>query len=265
MSAIDRLLTIMARLRDPQRGCPWDQEQTFATIGPYTLEEAYEVVDAIERGDMDDLRDELGDLLFQVVFYARMAEEAGLYAFDDIVESICDKMIRRHPHVFGDVEVGTATEQTAHWERHKERERHARASEASVPPSALDGVSAALPATTRAHKLQRRAARVGFDWSDVRAVTRKLDEEIAEFHREMDTDAPAVRLHDEIGDILFTCVNLARHVGIDPETALRHANAKFERRFRTMEAMCDDRGLRPQHLSLAELDALWEKAKANCD
>src|SRR5215472_3259246 len=207
---LDRLLAIMARLRDPERGCPWDRAQNFATIAPYTIEEAYEVADAIERADMPALKDELGDLLFQVVFHARMAEEAGLFAFDEVAATIADKMERRHPHVFGDVRIDSAAAQTAAWEQHKAAERRDRAQRAGEGHSVLDGVALALPALLRAAKIQARAARIGFDWPQARPVFDKLAEEIAELKAEFEASADAARLEDELGDVLFAAANLAR-------------------------------------------------------
>ncbi len=254
---IERLLSIMARLRDPERGCPWDLEQSFATIAPHTIEEAYEVADAIERGDLAALKDELGDLLFQVVFYAQMAREAGVFDFHAIVESICNKMMDRHPHVFGEAKVASAAAQTTAWETHKAAERAARPG----PAGALDGVVAALPALTRAVKLQKRAARVGFDWPDAAGAREKIAEELAELTAEIDSGGQPDRVRDEAGDLLFACVNLARHLGVDPETALRHANRKFETRFRAVEAMLAAQGRGPSEASLDELEALWQRAK----
>lgn len=254
---IERLRAIMARLRDPDGGCPWDVQQSFASIVPYTIEEAYEVADAIDRGDRADLREELGDLLLQVVFHARMAEEEGSFAFDDVVEGICDKMVRRHPHVFGDAVVADAAAQTRAWEEHKRREKQGQADR-----SALAGVAAGLPEWLRALKLQKRAAAVGFEWPDVQPVLDKLHEEVEEVRAEFAHGADPARLLDEIGDVLFVAVNLARHAGVDPSTALRHANAKFERRFRSMEA----RAVRDFDQTLAELaldiqEQLWIAAK----
>ena len=235
---IDELLDVMARLRDPAHGCPWDVEQTFRTIAPYTIEEAYEVAEAIERDDMAALQDELGDLLFQVVFHARMAEEAGAFAFDDVAGGIVGKMVRRHPHVFGDKEVSDAAAQTVHWEELKAAERET-ARNSSEPVSALDGVALGLPALLRALKLQKRAARVGFDWPSTLEVFEKFAEELAELQKEIDSNGDRERMTDEIGDLLFVLVNLARHLEVDPEGALRHANAKFERRFRAVERAFD--------------------------
>ena len=243
---IDRLTTIMARLRDPETGCDWDVAQNFSTIAPYTIEEAYEVADAIARNDMADLKDELGDLLLQVVFHSRMAEEAGLFALPDVVAAISDKMERRHPHVFGDAAGGHAQ----HWERLKADER-----EAKGDSGALDGVAIGLPALLRAEKLQKRAARTGFDWPDAEGPRAKVIEEIAE----IDAASPAER-EEEIGDLLFAVVNWARHLGVDAEAALRGANAKFERRFKAMEAEAGDAFA---WLDLEAKEALWVNAKTN--
>lgn len=256
---ITRLLAIMARLRDRENGCPWDVLQTFETIAPYTIEEAYEVADAIDRKDHADLRDELGDLLLQVVFHARMAEEAGHFAFGDVVAAICDKMVRRHPHVFGGARVESAAAQTASWEALKAGERAAKG---ATDASALAGVPRGLPEWQRALKLQKKAARVGFDWPDVNPVFAKLHEEIDEVRAEFANGADHARLTDEIGDVLFVCVNLARHAKVDVSQALRHANAKFERRFRRMEALAAAAGGELDGKPLAEQDALWERAKA---
>jgi ATP diphosphatase len=256
-NGIDRLLAIMARLRDPETGCPWDIEQDFDTIAPYTIEEAYEVADAIARRDMGELRDELGDLLFQVVYHARMAEEAGDFAFADVVRAISDKMVRRHPHVFGEESRDkSAEQQTRDWERIKAAERRGRDRAAS----ALDGVTAGLPALTRAVKLQARAARVGFDWPDAGAVLDKIAEETAELVEARDA-GDAAALAEEYGDLMFVMANLARHLRIDPEAALRAANAKFVRRFAAVEAALARDGRRPEDSTLAEMDALWDAAK----
>jgi ATP diphosphatase len=258
---MDVLLQVMARLRDRERGCPWDVEQTFATIAPYTIEEAYEVAEAIERNDMDALQDELGDLLFQVVFHARMAEEAGGFAFDDVARGIVDKMVRRHPHVFGDKEIADAAAQTVHWEDLKAHER-AEAAKSRGPASALDGVALGLPALLRALKLQKRAARVGFDWPSTLQVFEKFAEEIAELQSEIESNGNKDRMTDEIGDLLFVLVNLARHLEVDPEGALRHANAKFERRFRAVEEAFDHD---LAGVSLDCMEAAWQRAKKDED
>ena len=264
---IDRLLEIMAALRTPGTGCPWDLEQTFATIVPFTLEEAYEVADAVERGDYADLRDELGDLLLQVVFHARMAEEEGRFDFGGVVEAITAKLIRRHPHVFGEARDLSPNEVKALWGNIKVLEKQRRAAEraaAGAPPEAaggaLSGVPAALPALTRALKLQEKASKVGFDWAEARAVIAKLREEIAEIEAEIATgDAEAAA--GEVGDLLFAAANLARHLGVDPEAALRGTNAKFERRFAHIEARLGAEGRGPATASLDEMEALWVEAK----
>lgn len=256
-----RLLRIMARLRDPQSGCPWDVEQTFRTIAPYTIEEAYEVAEAIEQNDLAALKDELGDLLLQVVFHARMAEEDGRFDFEAVAAAIGDKMVRRHPHVFGDVSVDSAAAQTRAWEDTKAAERAAKKADGEAQ-GALDGVTVGLPALTRAGKLQRRAARVGFDWPETLQVFEKIDEEIAEIKEEIENGSDPVRLEDEVGDLLFVAVNLARHLAVDPEAALRRSNAKFERRFRSMERalLADHAALKD--LPLEVLEEAWQAAKA---
>ena len=257
---IERLIEIMALLRDPEKGCPWDIDQTFASIAPHTIEEAYEVVEAIEQNDMSALVDELGDLLLQVVFHARLAEEVSIFSFDDVVQAICDKLVRRHPHVFGNTKIHSAEAQVASWEAQKASEREEKAA-LDAPCSALDGVTRGLPALTRALKLQKRAARVGFDWFDAKDVLDKFDEEIKEMSAEMTLDPDPKRLMDEMGDLLFTCVNMARKLDLDPETALRHGNEKFERRFRGVEALLAKDGKTPETSNLDEMEVLWDKAK----
>jgi nucleoside triphosphate diphosphatase len=257
---IQRLLAVMARLRDPGRGCPWDREQNFKTIAPYTIEEAYEVAEAIDRGDMKALKEELGDLLLQVVFHARMAEERQLFDFDDVAGAIADKMVRRHPHVFGDTEINSAAAQTIAWEEQKEAERRRKAAEEGRVPSVLDGVGPALPALTRALKIQSRAARVGFDWGAPAPILDKIEEEIGELRAELD-GAPPERLEDEVGDLLFAVTNLARHLAIDPEGSLRHATLKFERRFHRIEALLAEAGRSPAEATLDEMERFWEHAK----
>jgi len=256
---VERLLAIMALLRDPERGCPWDREQDFASIAPYTLEEAYEVEDAIRRGDFEALRDELGDLLLQVVYHARMAEEAGRFAFPDVVASIVAKLVRRHPHVFGDAEVEDAEAQTHSWEALKADER-ARATDGRA--GALDGVPGALPALARSAKLQRRAARVGFDWADDDGALAKLEEELGELAAEVRAGGPRERVEAELGDLLFAAASLARRLALDPETALRAANARFEARFRAMEARLEARGRAPEEFDRDEWLALWKQVRA---
>lgn len=257
--SLDDLLAIMARLRDPQNGCPWDVKQNFATIAPYTIEEAYEVADAIDRQDWRDLRDELGDLLLQVVFHAQMAKEAGLFDFADVAHAISDKMLRRHPHVFGDESYADLEAQKQGWEDIKQAERAAKGEQHD--DSALAGVSRGLPEWKRALKLQERAARVGFDWPDERPVLDKLLEEVDEVRAEFADGRDPQRLQDEIGDVLFVVVNLARHAGVDFSQALRHANAKFERRFRRMEQLARDDGQPLPQRNLVEQEALWQRVK----
>jgi MazG family protein len=254
--SIDRLRAIMAALRDPERGCPWDREQTWATIAPHTLEEAYELADAIERGDASHVRDELGDLLFQVVFQARIAEERGLFDLDSVAAAISDKLERRHPHVFGSATVRSTAEQARAWEEHKAAERRA----AGIAVGTLDGVALGLPALTRAAKLGRRAAGVGFDWSRAADVLAKIDEERRELERALD-GGEAAAVEEELGDLLFSIAQFARHAGVDPEAALRSANAKFERRFRHMESWLAEQGRTPAGASADELETLWAKAK----
>ncbi len=264
-SALRRLLTIMARLRDPAGGCPWDREQTFRSIAPYTIEEAYEVADAIDRGDMEDLREELGDLLLQVVFHARMAEEDGLFDFEAVAGAIADKMVRRHPHVFADTAVASAAAQTQAWEVQKAAERAAKARKNRASASVLDDVAGTLPALSRAMTLQRRAARVGFDWPTLEPVLGKIEEELAELRQEISNGGTEDRLEDELGDVLFAVTNLARHLNVDAETALRRANAKFERRFRTVERGLAAEGRPVSDASLDEMEAAWQTAKSKED
>lgn len=258
MASINNLLEIMERLRDPHDGCPWDREQTFSTVAPYTVEEAYEVADAIQRNDPDDLRDELGDLLFQVVFHAQMAREEGDFSFEDVVATICDKMVRRHPHVFGSEEERRQGAVAGSWEAIKDEERAQSGSDSS----ALDGVAIALPALKRAEKLGKRAARVGFDWPDSTGVIDKITEEATEVANARRQEDPSA-IADELGDLLFAMVNLARHLQVDPEQALGAANRKFERRFRHMERQIRQSGGSVEAMSLDELEACWQSAKAS--
>jgi tetrapyrrole methylase family protein/MazG family protein/ATP diphosphatase len=255
---IQELLEVMARLRDPAGGCPWDLEQTFATIAPYTIEEAYEVADAIERGSMADLAEELGDLLFQVVFHAQMAKDAGAFDFDDVARGIAGKMRRRHPHVFGDAVARTAGEQMDAWETVKAGERAEKAPGSGA--GLLDGVAITLPALTRAAKLSGRAARVGFAWPTLAGVMKKLREEVAELEAEV-AAGDMENARRELGDVLFVCANIARNLDVDPEEALRGSNAKFVRRFAFIERALAARGSSPERSSLAEMDALWNEAK----
>lgn len=258
--SIDDLLAIMRRLRDPDGGCPWDIEQNFATIAPYTIEEAYEVAGAIEAEDWAALKDELGDLLLQVVFHARMAEERNLFDFSDVVAAITDKMLRRHPHVFGGrTGIGNAAAQTQAWDEHKRRERAEKAL------GIMDDVPLALPALLRAMKLQKRAASVGFDWDSAPKVVEKIAEEANEIVEAQRAGAGSAKLEEELGDLLFAATNLARHLKVDPESALRAANAKFVRRFRYIERELAARGQAPETATLDEMEALWQEAKRGED
>jgi ATP diphosphatase len=257
-----RLLAVMAWLRDRQHGCPWDVDQTFRTIAPYTIEEAYEVADAIERDDLPALKEELGDLLLQVVYHAQMAREAGAFSFADVAAAVADKMVDRHPHVFGDARIATAEAQTVSWEARKAAERAARKDGAAEPAGALDGVARALPALLRAEKIQKRAARVGFDWKQTGPVIDKIEEELGELRAELAAGTvDQARLADELGDVLFAVANLARHCKVDPEAALRATNDKFERRFRYIERQLAEAGRKPVDASLEEMEALWQEAK----
>jgi MazG family protein len=256
MAEIKSLLEIMAKLRDKQSGCPWDVEQTFESIAPHTLEEAYEVVDAIERDNMDNLKEELGDLLLQVVFHSQMAKEQKLFDFNDVVGSICDKLIRRHPHVFGDADIKTAAQQTEAWDTIKEKEQQ----EKNEPNSILNGIAIALPALLRAYKLQKKAAKSGFDWPSVAPVLEKLEEEIAELKMAI-AAKDKENMEEELGDMLFVCVNIAKHLDINPEDALRYTNRKFEKRFYFIERELDRQHRDIKEASLQELDDLWDKAK----
>lgn len=256
--SIQRLIDIMVRLRDPEQGCPWDVEQTFRTIAPYTIEEAFEVADAIEREDLVDLKDELGDLLFQVVFHARMAEEQGAFAFDDVVEAVSDKLVRRHPHVFGEAEFGSVEAQTANWEEIKAAER---VEKGETDPSVLAGVSRGLPALRRSVKLQKRAARLGFDWPSAEPVFDKLVEETEEL-QEAIAAGDADGIEEELGDLFFVLTNLARKLDVDPGAALRRSNHKFEQRFRAVEQLARERGLDPAELGLDGLEALYREVKS---
>ncbi|SLN16087.1 Nucleoside triphosphate pyrophosphohydrolase [Roseovarius albus] len=257
IGGMPRLLEIMRKLRDPESGCPWDIEQDFATIAPYTIEEAYEVADAIERQEWSELKSELGDLLLQTVFHAQIAQDKGLFAFDEIVNGISDKMVARHPHVFGDENRNkSAEQQTKDWEAIKAAERAAQAQN-----GVLDGVAVGLPALLRAVKLQKRAARVGFDWPETTQVLDKIAEEVAEL-KDASANSTPDHVEEEFGDLLFVMANLARHMNIDPESALRRANAKFTRRFERIEALLAQSGKAPHDSDLEEMDALWDQAKA---
>jgi ATP diphosphatase len=254
-ATIQTLLDIMTSLRSPDTGCPWDRQQDLRSIAPYTLEEACEVVDAIERDDSAGLCDELGDLLFQVVFHARMANESGWFDFSDVVQGICDKLVRRHPHVFADEQIADAEAQTHAWEAHKRRERGARLG------GVLDGVPLTLPALMRADKLQRKASRAGFDWPEIRGVFDKVTEELEELRAELEQGRDRETVTDEAGDLLFAVVNLVRHAGVEPETALRRANRKFTRRFQRIEHLCREAGTSVTDADLETLDRYWEQVK----
>lgn len=258
MTSLDRLLGIMKTLRDPEHGCPWDREQTFATIAPYTLEETYEVIDAINRADFDDLRGELGDLLFQVVFYAQMAQEQGRFDFNDICTAISDKLERRHPHIFADAQAGSSAEVLVNWEQIKSEERADKAQH-----SALDDIPAALPALMRAHKIQKRCSNVGFDWTTLGPVLDKVYEEIDEvMHEAKQAVIDEQKLEEEIGDLLFATVNLSRHLGKKAETALQKANTKFERRFRQVEQIITAQGMSMPQATLEQMEAAWQQVKS---
>ena len=258
---LPRLLAVMAWLRDRQHGCPWDIEQNFRTIAPYTIEEAYEVADAIERNDMVALKEELGDLLLQVVYHAQMASEVEAFGFDDVAATIADKMVDRHPHVFGDLKIADADAQTISWEARKAAERAKK--NGAEPAGTLDGVARALPALMRAEKIQKRAARVGFDWNTIGPVIDKIEEELGELRHEVSAgDADHDRITDELGDVLFAVANLARHCKVDPEAALRSTNDKFERRFRYVERRLAEQGRKPADATPEEMEALWQEAKS---
>ncbi|WP_354506675.1 nucleoside triphosphate pyrophosphohydrolase [Limibacillus sp. MBR-115] len=261
-ATLARLINIMARLRNPESGCPWDMAQTFRSIAPYTVEEAYEVADAISRNDISDLKEELGDLLLQVVFHARMAEELGEFSFADVATAISDKMERRHPHVFGDDKtINDPSGQTTAWEAHKEEERRSKANRNGETTSLLDGIATNLPSVTRALKLQKRAATIGFDWDNLDPVLEKIDEELHELRTELSRNGPKDHLEAELGDLMFAVVNLARHLGLDPESALRRTNEKFERRFKFIERSLENSGMGLADASLTDLENRWQEAK----
>ncbi len=264
MQSIQQLLDIMRALRDPDSGCPWDRQQNFQSLIPYTIEEAYEVADAIERNNLDDIKNELGDLLFQIVFYSQLAKEQRAFDFNDVVQAISDKLTRRHPHVFANAKVKNAEEQTKEWEKLKQEERKAKAGESLSMLSHLDDVSRTLPSLMRAEKLQKRAAREGFDWPDVKGVMAKVYEELDEVQQELDAEIQEqVKLEDEIGDLFFSCINLSRHVGVDAEQSLRKANLKFERRFRALEEVVNSQNLQINEITATELENLWQQVKKN--
>lgn len=258
---IKHLLALMQRLRDPNEGCPWDLGQDFKSIVPHTLEEAYEVAQTIESGDLHELCDELGDLLFQVVFYSQLAQERSVFDFDDVVAAIADKLVRRHPHVFGTAAAPDPLAQRRTWEGIKAEERRAKQAQGSAPPGALEGVPFTLPALPRAAKLQRRAARIGFDWDAPKPVLEKIREELTELEVELEAGTGHDRLEDELGDILFACANLARHLHVDAEAALRRTNNKFERRFRRLESLLREAGIDASNTDFETLEAAWQQAK----
>ena len=264
MQSMQQLLEIMRALRDPASGCPWDLKQNFQSLIPYTLEEAYEVADAIERNNPDDIKSELGDLLFQIVFYSQLATEQQAFDFNDVAQTICEKLIRRHPHVFAGKKVTTAEEQTIEWEKLKQQERKNKAAENNFNLSHLDDVSRTLPSLMRAEKIQKRVAKEGFDWPDVKGVMDKIYEELDEVQQELDADVlDQTKLEDEIGDLFFSCINLSRYVKVDAEHSLRKANMKFERRFRQLEKIAHSKGLQINDMGIYELENLWKEVKAN--
>lgn len=265
MSKLDDLLHVMARLRDPVQGCPWDIRQTFATIAPYTIEEAYEVADAIARNNIEEIKAELGDLLFQVVFQAQIAHEQSYFDFESVVEGVISKLVNRHPHVFGTTVIDGIEAQNLAWEAHKAEERKAKALAAQCTPSIFDELPVALPALMRALKLQKRAANVNFDWHDIREVLAKVEEELEELREELNKDVAVnhERISHELGDLLFACVNLARHANVDPESALRTANGRFETRFKYIESTLAKQGLTVEQCNSAQLEHLWQEAKTH--
>jgi len=262
MQSIQQLIEIMRALRDPDSGCPWDLEQDFQSLISFTIEEAYEVADAIERNDMDDIKSELGDLLFQIIFYSQLAQEQQAFDFNEVVQSINDKLTRRHPHVFADAKIKDATAQTKEWEKIKQQERKTKAASSSARLSHLDDVSRTLPSLMRAEKLQKRAAKEGFDWPSIKGVMAKVVEELAEVQQELDAKIQEQdKLEDEIGDLFFSCINLSRHAGVDAEQSLRKANLKFERRFRRLEKLADVKNQQLNEMTVDELENLWQEVK----
>ena len=262
MQSIEKLIDIMRALRDPKSGCPWDLEQDFQSLIPYTLEEAYEVADAIERNNLNDIKSELGDLLFQIIFYSQLAKEQEVFDFNDIAQAVSEKLIRRHPHVFADAKVKNAKEQTKEWEKIKKHEREEKAGKDSTHLSILDDVSRILPSLMRSEKLQRRAAKEGFDWPNIEDVMLKVREELDEVQQEIDADVQnKERIEDEIGDLFFSCINLSRHADVDTEQCLRKANLKFERRFRKLEQIANRRGSQINEMTTNELENLWKEVK----
>ena len=262
MQSMQQLLDIMQALRDPKKGCPWDLEQNFQSLIPYTIEETYEVVDAIERNNIDDIKNELGDLLFQIVFYSQLADEQELFNFNDVAHAISEKLTRRHPHVFANTKVKNAAEQTREWEKIKQQEREEKAGERISELSILDDVSRTLPSLMRSEKLQKRAAKEGFDWENINDVMVKVQEELDEVQQELDAvKQDKQKIEDEIGDLFFSCINLSRHAGLDAEQCVRKANLKFERRFRELEKIAHKRALKINQMSVEALEALWKEVK----
>lgn len=262
MQSIQQLLEIMRALRNPASGCPWDLEQDFQSLIPYTLEEAYEVADAIERNNLDDIKSELGDLLFQIIFYSQLAEEQRAFDFNEVAQAITEKLIRRHPHVFADTKVKDAAAQTREWEKIKQQERKAKAVESAVNLSHLDDVSRTLPSLMRAEKLQKRAAKEGFDWPNIKGVMAKVYEELDEVQQELDAGIhEKEKIENEMGDLFFSCINLSRHAGVDAEQCLRKANLKFERRFRALEQIAKNKNLQINEMTTDELEELWQEVK----
>ena len=263
MQSIEQLIEIMRALRDPKSGCPWDLEQDFQSLIPYTIEEAYEVADAIERNNVDDIKSELGDLLFQIIFYSQLAKEQNAFDFNDVAQAISDKLTRRHPHVFAGAKVKDVAEQTKEWEKIKKQEREAKANKNAGYPSILDDVSRTLPSLMRSEKLQKRAAKEGFDWPNIEGVLKKVCEELDEVQQELDAKKQdKEKIEDEIGDLFFSCINLSRHVGLDAEQCVRKANLKFERRFRELEKTANDKGLQVNEISTDDLEKLWHEVKS---
>ena len=263
MQSIEKLIEIMQSLRDPENGCPWDLEQDFQSLIPYTIEEAYEVADAIEQNDLEDIKGELGDLLFQIVFYSQLGKEQSAFDFNDVAETISDKLIRRHPHVFSDAKIKNSEEQTKEWEKIKQQEREIKSIKNSSELSILDDVSRALPSLMRSEKLQKRAAREGFDWPNIQDVMLKVNEELNEVHQELDADVQdKEKIEEEIGDLFFSCINLSRHAGLDAEQCVRKANLKFERRFRELEKTAKNKGLQVSEINIDDLEKLWQEVKS---
>lgn len=263
MQSIEKLIEIMQSLRDPDNGCPWDLEQDFQSLIPFTIEEAYEVADAIEQNNLEDIKDELGDLLFQIVFYSQLGKEKNAFDFNDVAQGISEKLIRRHPHVFSDSKIKNSEEQTKEWEKIKQQEREMKSIKNSSELSILDDVSRALPSLMRSEKLQKRAAREGFDWPNIQDVMLKVNEELSEVQQELNADAQdKEKIEDEIGDLFFSCINLSRHAGLNAEICIRKANLKFERRFRALEVIARNKELQINKMTVDELEELWQEVKS---